>query len=69
MSDEPKCETCRYWLNSGPDAPDAGGYGTCRRFPPIAAEFTAFEEGGMAHVGRWPDTASTDWCGEHKPRE
>lgn len=58
------CKNCRFWENPGPDAV---GWGTCRRYPPIKLEFEEFDEGGTARVGQWPDTSEFDWCGEHKP--
>ena len=67
MSEERKerCETCRFWDSP---RPDAVGYGTCRRFPPIKLMPEEFAEGGHANVGEWPDTASYDWCGEWRAK-
>ena len=64
MNEDKTCETCRFWNSDGPDAPDAGGYGNCRRLPPSQAEFEEFTEGGAAWVGVWPATFKLDWCGE-----
>lgn len=57
------CETCRWWQKwLGTVAqPDIGG--ACKRFPPMIVQplsrAPAFQ----------PATRSTDWCGEHQPKE
>ena len=61
--DGPRCETCRFW---DCQLADAGGWGGCRRFPPVAPEFEKFDGGGVADVGKWPCTQDSDWCGEYR---
>lgn len=67
MSDQPKCETCR-WLGNRSKYADAGinddGGFQCRRRSPVAT-------GGMMSAANtmWPLVTLDDWCGEHSPRE
>lgn len=52
--DNPRCETCRFWLESEPKSKDDSGYGPCRRYPP--------------HLNsQFPYTTPDNWCGEYQP--
>lgn len=64
ITDEPKCETCRWWYSA--DEPK----GECRRYPPNPPQFRPNPNGhGLDWiVASWPDTSPGDFCGEHKPR-
>lgn len=56
------CATCRHGERLGPDHP----YVRCRRNPPSYGTEHPFDKQGKV---RWPLTLSTDWCGEHQPKE
>jgi len=75
MTEQPKCETCRWWFHQ-----------QCRRWPPVAwyeaQGISIAYIGGTAtgivnyppaprplRVGEWLSTAPTDFCGEHERRE
>lgn len=53
-----RCETCRFWDDS--DASIEGGFGRCRRSPPVLGEDVSPD----ASLGRWPLTEVGNWCGE-----
>jgi hypothetical protein len=56
------CSTCKYW------SPRAEGPGTCRRHAPKPTIIPApATQGGLAMV--WPNTAESEWCGEHEAKE
>ncbi|MBM4021556.1 MAG: hypothetical protein FJ284_04800 [Planctomycetes bacterium] len=59
------CGACRFWRQGRTDdrGPD---WGVCRRMPP---SLPAVEEDKLVHVGVWPHTSSTDWCGEWQAAE
>lgn len=59
----PACETCVYWLQGGLHDVKPKIYGQCRRLPP---SIVLTPEGARA---RWPQTFTTDWCGEHATME
>lgn len=61
MADNPTCETCGWW--SDPIAGGPPARGMCRRSPPIIMQ------GGAVNKYPWPVTKSTDYCGEHQPRQ
>lgn len=70
----PTCESCRFWDLREPHHT----YGDCRRLPPrntLSVYGTDLGGGRIkvemtSHVAAsWPNTASADWCGEHKARE
>jgi hypothetical protein len=60
MSNEIRCETCRWWGAQRPGGiAIRSGAGLCRRFPPNPQpDFT---------IDPFPVTFSFDWCGEHSP--
>src|SRR5262245_13252323 len=57
---EQRCETCVYWLRFG--RPPYASKGHCRVRAPILIEADGPPETVLA--GRWPQTSSSDWCGE-----
>ena len=57
MSEQPKCETCRFWVREKRN-------GQCKRHAP-KPENEIFL---IVHV-QWPSTAQTDWCGEWAKQE
>jgi hypothetical protein len=69
------CANCRFWWNpADPEVVD--GLGECRaRSPQVVAvhDDITHDQFDGAHVITyrvrqfWPDTAPTDWCGEHEP--
>lgn len=63
---EARCETCRWW-SKGTDRHATGQpVGTCRRRSPILST----ENPALWPMrGRWPETHTGHWCGEHSPKE
>lgn len=61
ITNEAKCETCRWWFNAGEQK------GECRRYPPNPPQFKPNPNGhGLDWiVASWPDTHPHDFCGEH----
>ena len=52
--------TCCFWR------PEAGvdqgkSWGQCRRMPPTTPPI---DDEKLVHVGVWPSTQESDWCGE-----
>ena len=62
MTDQPRCETCRWWSRP---AKTIAAEGTCHRFPPTGVIRPC---GGGAY-NRFPSTLFSDFCGEHQPKE
>jgi hypothetical protein len=54
------CWNCRFWRRAGRDGPGPD-WGQCKRMPPVLPEI---EDDKMVHVGIWPSTEASDWCGE-----
>lgn len=54
------CGTCRFWKRAAGGDLQAG-WGQCRRHPPTVPEVG---DDKLVHVGVWPHTDVTDWCGE-----
>lgn len=55
-----RCETCRFWQLTGQAySSQVPSHGTCRRRSPSVTSVS----------GGWPYSSSTDWCGEHEPKE
>jgi hypothetical protein len=52
---KPSCSTCPNWYKPAADATT----GDCRLAPPFA-----ITQGSKTTYG-WPQTAPTDWCGQH----
>jgi hypothetical protein len=67
MTADRTCATCRWW-NGTPahfvNAYPPLGYGKCFRFPPTVLRLLGGEE-----EQHRPVMKSTDWCGEHAPKE
>jgi hypothetical protein len=62
MSEE--CSNCKFWLVFT----DVEGF--CRRYPPVPfAEVSGSESGGTIKQDYFPETVSTEWCGEYKKAE
>lgn len=57
------CGTCRFWKQP-PGGDPRAGWGQCRRMPPTVPDVS---DDKLVHVGVWPHTDSTDWCGEWEP--
>ncbi len=64
--ERPTCETCPHWQHLEDD------YGMCVRYPPKAAASDALiamndreHPGHGAHFGSFPETLSSQGCGEH----
>lgn len=57
------CRTCGFWWRdaSGESGDD---WGQCRRMPPTTPPI---RDDKLVHVGVWPHTVATDWCGEWRP--
>lgn len=62
MSDQPRCETCRWFGNDGACGSD--GESHCHRYPP-----TVVVQGNGFTRPKWPFVRQTDFCGEHQPKE
>lgn len=58
------CWNCRFWRRAGRDGPGPD-WGQCKRMPPVLPEI---EDDKMVHVGVWPSTEASDWCGEWQLR-
>lgn len=59
------CETCRFWeMMTSPFAVHTADptIGMCRRYPPPKASNKTLND-------FFPHTESSDWCGEHSPKE
>lgn len=56
------CATCSYWRPDRVGDRDAA-WGQCRRMPPA---MPPVQDDKIVHVGVWPHTQETDWCGEWK---
>ena len=54
------CGTGRFWKRAAGGDLQAG-WGQCRRHPPTVPEVS---DDKLVHVGVWPHTDVTDWCGE-----
>ena len=54
------CGTCRFWKRAAGGDLQAG-WGQCRRHRPTVPEVN---DDKLVHVGVWPHTDVTDWCGE-----
>ena len=54
------CGSCCFWRSEG-RAEQGKGWGQCRRMPPTPPPI---DEEKLVHVGIWPSTQETDWCGE-----
>lgn len=54
------CENCCFWRPEAESDP-SGGWGQCRRMPPTPPPI---DQEKLVHVGVWPSTQATDWCGE-----
>ena len=54
------CAACLYWR---PDrrGEQTIGWGQCRRMPPM---MPPIQDDKLVHVGLWPHTQETAWCGE-----
>ena len=54
------CATCCFWR---PDrqGEQGAGWGQCRRMPPT---MPPIENDKLVHVGLWPSTKESEWCGE-----
>jgi hypothetical protein len=55
MSDQSKCETCRFW-DQKRRSQSTPKLAPCRRMPPRVSN---------AGATIWPETNATDWCGKH----
>lgn len=60
MSDQWKCETCRYFRPVVSGHPTDIAHGLCKRYP------KQWKTAGPQPWG-YPDTTTEDWCGEWKP--
>ena len=60
--EQPRCETCRWWMHDGTSA-------VCHRYPPNPEQFRPNPNGyGLDWtVASWPETGAQDFCGEHQP--
>lgn len=61
MTEQPRCETCRYWESQFRDTdgrivPALDGFGRCLRFPPHHP----------TELDGFPASHKDDWCGEHQ---
>ncbi|NRA26944.1 MAG: hypothetical protein HRU10_06820 [Opitutales bacterium] len=54
------CAQCAHWNATAGDA------GECRRQPPQTLSFSV--SGEVKFAIRFPETSSTDWCGEFKAK-
>ena len=59
------CATCRHWRPET-SGEKAGGWGQCRRMPPA---MPPIQDDKLVHVGVWPHTQDSDWCGEWQAGE
>jgi len=57
------CGCCAYWRPE-PRREATAGWGQCRRMPP---SMPPVQDDKLVHVGMWPHTQATDWCGEWQP--
>jgi hypothetical protein len=62
--DQPRCETCRFWLCAGEPT------GECFRYPPLPGG--QLRPNANGHGLDWtvrisPETGPQDFCGEHQP--
>lgn len=69
--DKPTCETCPYWERNKPHKyEDEAMVGTCHRYPIrgsaeiIKGSDNASEVGVMLDSD-YPETLTSEWCGEH----
>lgn len=81
-----RCNRCRFWLEdkSARDPNDVdGGYGSCRRSPPVLVECIVkplmpqlsygqqadpdMDPLDLVSATRFPATKSLDWCGGFQP--
>lgn len=62
MTDQPRCETCRWWYD--PVWSLNRFAGDCRRYPPtvVMVHFNA-------HDAIFPSTTAQQLCGEHQPKD
>ena len=59
------CAACLHWRPERSSDQDIG-WGQCRRMPPT---MPPIQDNKLVHVGVWPHTQETDWCGEWTARE
>lgn len=69
-----RCETCKFWADSGAGEDDREGL--CRRHAPRAISVrtpSVLEAGEMyewdSYNPAWPTTWSGEFCGEHTTKE
>ncbi|BDS08938.1 hypothetical protein NT6N_39780 [Oceaniferula spumae] len=61
MTKDKTCAKCKYWDNQ-----NGGDSGQCRRSSPQAVVFKVDSE--MEYKSVFPNTNSTDWCGEFEEK-
>jgi len=66
--EQPRCETCRYWIGDGDDT------GECMRYPPQPGGQLRPNPNGDGldwTICLYPETGPQHFCGEHKvvPKE
>ncbi len=54
------CGTCLHWQREKTGERTLG-WGQCRRMPPA---MPPIQDDKLVHVGLWPHTRESDWCGE-----
>jgi len=54
------CASCLHWRPEKAGEKTVG-WGQCRRMPPA---MPPIQDDKLVHVGVWPHTQETDWCGE-----
>lgn len=59
------CATCLHWRPETTTEPGVD-WGQCRRMPPA---MPPIHDEKLVHVGVWPHTQETDWCGEWTDRD
>ena len=65
LAEGERCETCRFWRSWG-DSGDAEKSGECHRHAP-----RPYPQGHsqLTDMTEWPNTGTTDWCGEYQPKQ
>jgi hypothetical protein len=58
------CASCQHWRPEKPGMKTLG-WGQCRRLPPA---MPAIQDDKLVHVGVWPHTQESDWCGAWQSR-
>lgn len=54
------CAACRFW-RADTRGEQTAGWGQCRRMPPT---MPPIQDDKLVHVGLWPHTPESGWCGE-----